>query len=222
MTISEDVIFFIHVIIIIGAILVPFIGNRQLLEMYSLFVPFIFFHWTVNDDTCALTKLEEYMTDEPKERTFMGRLVGPIYNVSDDEIGKLSSLQELDLSNNQIVNIPDTISKLKKLQILNLSKNQISIIPLASLEELTRLDLHSNQIKDIPEALFELKKLSYLDLSENQTAKIPPDILDSKDAKRIFNYLRNQNWISEARESLLNDESINAKAIFTFEDLSAS
>ena len=137
-----------------------------------------------------------------------------------DEIGKLSSLQELDLSNNQIVNIPDTISKLKKLQILNLSKNQISIIPLASLEELTRLDLHSNQIKDIPEALFELKKLSYLDLSENQTAKIPPDILDSKDAKRIFNYLRNQNWISEARESLLNDESINAKAIFTFEDLS--
>ena len=88
MTISEDIIFFIHAVIIIAALLVPFIGDRQLLEMYSLFIPFIFFHWTVNDDTCALTKLEEYMTNEPKERTFMGRLVGPIYNVSDDEIGK--------------------------------------------------------------------------------------------------------------------------------------
>jgi hypothetical protein len=28
------------------------------------------------------------MTNEPKERTFMGRLVGPIYNLSDDAVGK--------------------------------------------------------------------------------------------------------------------------------------
>jgi hypothetical protein len=85
---TDNIIFFIHVIIIIAALLVPFFGDNQLLEMYSLFVPFIFFHWTVNDDTCALTKLEEFLTNEPKERTFMGRLVGPIYNVSDDDLGK--------------------------------------------------------------------------------------------------------------------------------------
>jgi hypothetical protein len=29
------------------------------------------------------------VTDTPKERTFMGRLVGPIYNLSDNMIGKL-------------------------------------------------------------------------------------------------------------------------------------
>jgi internalin A len=139
-----------------------------------------------------------------------------------DEIGRLSNLQELDVRNNQIVDIPDTISQLKKLQILDLAKNQISSIPIsiASLDKLIRLDLHSNQIHDIPEALFELTSLSYLDLSENQIAKNSLDIIESKDAKRIFSYLLNQNWISEARESLLSDEIINTNAIFTLDDLS--
>jgi hypothetical protein len=48
----------------------------------------LFFHWALNDDTCALTQLESAFTDTPKDQTFMGRLMGPIYTVGDDTAGK--------------------------------------------------------------------------------------------------------------------------------------
>ena len=80
--------FYIHVIVLIAGLLLPFIGKPYQLEFYSLLIPILFVHWAFNDDTCVLTNLEQMMTNEPKERTFMGRLVGPIYNLSDDAVGK--------------------------------------------------------------------------------------------------------------------------------------
>lgn len=80
--------FYIHVLLLIYGIILPFIGKQYQLEFYSLLIPTLFVHWALNDDTCFLTNLEQAMTNTPKERTFMGRLVGPIYNLSDDAIGK--------------------------------------------------------------------------------------------------------------------------------------
>lgn len=40
-------------------------------------------HWYLNDDTCALTYLESYITGSPLTDTFIGRLISPIYLVSD-------------------------------------------------------------------------------------------------------------------------------------------
>lgn len=87
---ADKIIFFIHVAVVITGILWPFVANRSFLLLYSFLIPFLFFHWAVNDDTCALTYLESMLTNEPKHRTFMGRLMGPIYKVSDDEIGKMT------------------------------------------------------------------------------------------------------------------------------------
>lgn len=85
----SHLIFGIHCALFLMALVVPFLKDKRFLVMYSLIIPFLLFHWSVNDDTCALTQLECYFTDTPKERTFMGRLVGPIYNMSDDMIGKI-------------------------------------------------------------------------------------------------------------------------------------
>ena len=85
----DKFIFGIHAGIILLGIIIPFMKNRKLWMLYSLIIPFLFFHWAINDDTCFLTQLECYVTDEPKEKTFMGRLVGPIYNLPDDVVGKL-------------------------------------------------------------------------------------------------------------------------------------
>jgi hypothetical protein len=63
--------------------------NKQNLEFYSLLVPFIFFHWSVNDDTCALTQMEMYVTGNSKDETFFGRVVGPIYKMDDNEANNL-------------------------------------------------------------------------------------------------------------------------------------
>jgi hypothetical protein len=51
-------------------LVVPFMKNKQNLEFYSILVPFIFFHWSVNDDTCALTQMEMVVTGNKKEESF--------------------------------------------------------------------------------------------------------------------------------------------------------
>lgn len=73
----------------IAMLIIPFLKNTQLLEMYSLLVPFIFYHWSVNDDTCALTQMEMYVTGNNKDETFFGRIVGPIYKMEDTDANNL-------------------------------------------------------------------------------------------------------------------------------------
>ena len=72
-----------------AVLVIPFLKNTQLLEMYSILVPFIFYHWSVNDDTCALTQMEMYVTGNSKEETFFGRIMGPIYKMDDTDANNL-------------------------------------------------------------------------------------------------------------------------------------
>ncbi|MGB3493322.1 MAG: leucine-rich repeat domain-containing protein, partial [Elainellaceae cyanobacterium] len=87
----------------------------------------------------------------------------------------LHNLTELDLSNNQIEELPDSITQLHNLTELDLSNNQIEEIPecIAQLQNLTKLDLRDNQIKEIPECIAQLQNLTKLDLGENQIKEIP-------------------------------------------------
>jgi hypothetical protein len=84
-----NIIFYIHLVLFITMLVIPFLKNTQLLEMYSLLVPFIFYHWSVNDDTCALTQMEMYVTGNSKEETFFGRIMGPIYKMEDTDANNL-------------------------------------------------------------------------------------------------------------------------------------
>jgi len=85
-----NIIFFIHLVFLIFILVVPFTNDRRNLEFYSLLIPFIFYHWSVNDDTCALTQAEMVITGQKKEETFMGRVVGPIYKMEENEINHLT------------------------------------------------------------------------------------------------------------------------------------
>ena len=78
-----NIIFAIHLAFTIAMLIVPFVGTVKHLEFYALLVPFLFFHWTTNDDTCALTQLEVWLTGKDKYDTFMGRIMSPIYNIDD-------------------------------------------------------------------------------------------------------------------------------------------
>ena len=51
-----NIIFWIHLVFLIAIIVVPFTNDRRNLEFYSILIPFLFYHWSVNDDTCALTQ----------------------------------------------------------------------------------------------------------------------------------------------------------------------
>jgi hypothetical protein len=85
-----NIIFIIHVIFLGWILVTPFLNDRRQLEFYSMVIPFIFYHWSVNDDTCALTQAEMMVTGKNKDETFMGRVVGPIYKMEENDINKLT------------------------------------------------------------------------------------------------------------------------------------
>ena len=86
---------------------------------------------------------------------------------------KLSSLTELYLDNNEIIDIKP-LQSLTQLTELHLSRNEISDIkPLESLTQLFLLELDNNQISDI-KPLASLTQLIFIGLSENKISDIKP------------------------------------------------
>lgn len=61
---------------------------------------------------------------------------------------KLSTLQSLNLANNELVRLPDTIFELKSLEYLDLSHNKLEMLPknVTQLSSLTTLDLRGNPL----------------------------------------------------------------------------
>ncbi|KAK8278195.1 hypothetical protein V6Z11_1Z066100, partial [Gossypium hirsutum] len=120
-------------------------------------------------------------------------------NLSDNSIygsipldwGNMKSLKQLDLSNNQIRGpIPPTLGNLTNLEQLDFSNNQIrGPIPLdwGNMKSLKQLDLSNNQIRGpIPPTLGNLTNLEQLDFSNNQIrGPIPLDWGNMKSLKQL-------------------------------------
>lgn len=68
-----------------------------------------------------------------------------------DEIGSLTKLKCLDLSRNELTELPDGLfTKLASLQTLNLDQNKLSSLPeMSGLEGLITFRFGSNQIKQV-------------------------------------------------------------------------
>jgi Leucine-rich repeat (LRR) protein len=84
-------------------------------------------------------------------------------------IFNMKNLIELNLSNNNIVDIPKEIKFLTKLQNLNFKSNRIIIIPklIGKLTNLSTLNLYKNKIKELPDEFKLLTNLTQLNLGRN-------------------------------------------------------
>ena len=90
------------------------------------------------------------------------------------ELGIIQNLEVLNLSNNQVSQLPSNIGELKNLKVLNLSNNQVSQLPsnIGELKNLEVLNLSNNQVSQLPSTIRELKNLKYLDLTGNHNIAI--------------------------------------------------
>ena len=93
------------------------------------------------------------------------------------ELGSLTNLERLDLSDNQLSGVPAELGNLSNLKSLDLSHNRLTEIPgeLGSLSNLTRFYLQGNQLSgEIPSELGSLSNLEWLWLQRNQlSGEIP-------------------------------------------------
>ena len=90
-------------------------------------------------------------------------------------INNLSSLEKLELLENDIKRLPEEFGNLTSLRKLDLSVNQIEILPesIGNLESLEELNLWSNNLKTLPESFGNLKKLRILNLGRNSIESLP-------------------------------------------------
>lgn len=94
------------------------------------------------------------------------------------EILACENLQVMDLSQNQIANVPDELGNLKKLTHLNLSFNPLVELPttLGELVNLRKLELRNGDLVDLPTGLGQLKSLSSLRLDRNHLTSLPEEL----------------------------------------------
>jgi len=83
-----------HVLLIVYVGIVPLVSRSpDVLGLHVLLLLCLLLHWTMNNDICALTLLEQHFypgTD--RNDLFFQRLVGPVYNVTHSDVHALTIL----------------------------------------------------------------------------------------------------------------------------------
>lgn len=76
----------VHILYLLFVIVSPFTKNILLLSLHFMMVPFMMFHWLINNNTCALTLMEQqlkskiYGTKVDPYDCITGKLINPIYD----------------------------------------------------------------------------------------------------------------------------------------------
>uniref|UniRef100_A0AAF5DHB9 Disease resistance R13L4/SHOC-2-like LRR domain-containing protein n=1 Tax=Strongyloides stercoralis TaxID=6248 RepID=A0AAF5DHB9_STRER len=95
------------------------------------------------------------------------------------EIGHLTNLKILGLSENNLVSLPDTLSQLHKLETLDLRHNKFSEnIPavIYKIPSLEKLWLRYNHIKNVSKDIKNLINVRMIDLRNNNISELPSEI----------------------------------------------
>lgn len=90
----------------------------------------------------------------------------------------LEKVEELDLSNASLTELPEEIKFFKNVEKIVLTNNQLTTLPAAigELKLLNKLNISFNMLRRIPFIIDSLEKLSHLEMSNNQLEFIPAEI----------------------------------------------
>jgi internalin A len=87
---------------------------------------------------------------------------------------RLSNLKSLNVSRNRLNTLPESLGQLNNLTSLNVSRNQLNTLPTSFRQmNLMSLDVSSNQMRMLPEWLGQMRNLTSLNVSGNQLNSLP-------------------------------------------------
>lgn len=134
-------------------------------------------------------------------------------NTIPKEIKYLKNLSYLDLSFQDISNLPDEIFTISKLDTLCLDNNKIKCLPkgIKNFKNLTCLRLESNQLSTLPVEFWELTNLQYLSLDRNNLSKL---------SEKISNFNKLKTFTIDLNELMTIPESIVNLKSLTYLDFS--
>jgi hypothetical protein len=85
-----SVIWILHALFLAFVAAAPFTSSETLLLFHALVVPLVCFHWLANDGACVLTILEARARGVDANKTFMQRLVSPVYTLPPGSAGTMA------------------------------------------------------------------------------------------------------------------------------------
>ena len=93
------------------------------------------------------------------------------------DLARLHNLKILFCSNNSFTSLPSMLAECPSLEMIGFKSNQISEVPASSLPDQTRwLILTDNKITELPEKLGKLKRLEKLALAGNKLSQLPQSL----------------------------------------------
>jgi internalin A len=116
-----------------------------------------------------------------------------------------------------LTTLPSEIGQLSNLETLNLSDNSLRSVPteIGLLENLRLLSLDNNQLQHLPSEIGNLHltcRGCYLNLAENPLISPPPEVVEQGTAA-VLEYLRNQAWYHIQRLIVAGASSIGLLAM---------
>ncbi len=118
------------------------------------------------------TSLEEALKNSQSAEVLT---LSGIQDLDIKKIGQLKNLRVLEITACNLTNVPASIQKISRLEVLNLSNNQLSILPkqIGELKSLRSLKIAANKFSLLPPEISELINLEELYLSDNQLTDLP-------------------------------------------------
>lgn len=101
----------------------------------------------------------------------------------------LLNLNKLDLSNREIVDLPDSILNLVNLKSLTMANTAMKSFPsiVTELTRLEHLDLSHNQLRELPLEITKITSLKLLDISWNHIVPLPEYLCSIKKVHSAWN-----------------------------------
>ncbi|KAI8113653.1 hypothetical protein M9435_003648 [Picochlorum sp. BPE23] len=105
-----------------------------------------------------------------------------------ESLGGLASLQELNAMGNRIERVPESLGRLRSLQVLGLKDNCLTELPdvFSGLQELREVYLTGNTLESLPDSMCECQSLVKIQLSHNGTLKHLPEKIGQLSRLELF------------------------------------
>jgi leucine-rich repeat protein SHOC2 len=116
------------------------------------------------------------------------RELNPGLEVCTPDITSLTKLIKLDFCyNRQLVSLPSEIGSLTALEVLHLSNTRLTFLPpeIGSLTALVVLNLYGTRLTSLPPEIGSLRMLKWMHLAGTRLTSVPPEIGSLKSLKRL-------------------------------------